>query len=52
VELHHKAIRNSSEPIADDAQAIEQRMELGRMAEAIRDAYHDLEAAMRKDVQS
>jgi hypothetical protein len=51
-EFHHKAIRNSNDSGADDAQAIEQRMELGRMADAIRDTYHELEAAIRDDVQA
>jgi hypothetical protein len=49
-QLHHQAVVKSG--AADDAQGIQQRLELGRMAEAIRDTYHELEAAMRKDVQS
>ena len=34
-EFYRKAISNSSDSVADDAQAIEQRMELGRMADEI-----------------
>jgi hypothetical protein len=46
---HHKAIHSSD--VVDDARAMEQRMALGRKADELRGTYHELEAAIREDVQ-
>lgn len=47
--MYHQSIRNES--VVDDARALAQRMELGGEADEIRATYHELEAAIRKDVQ-
>ena len=50
--LEISATGTSDEPARNKARALEQRMELGRVADEMRATYRDLEAAIRKDVQS
>jgi len=48
-QMHHSQLRQRAD-VADDVQAINQRLSLGRIAEELTGARNDLEDAMRKDL--
>jgi hypothetical protein len=52
--LHHTALaaRNPEDDSAQEGARSVDRVALGRKADAIRDTYHELEAAIRKDVRA
>jgi hypothetical protein len=47
--MYRQSLHNNS--VADDGRAMVQRVELAGKADEIRASYHELEAAVRKDVQ-